>query len=169
MNASDVPTHEVADLVSRWWFAYDEGDFAALAALLAPDAHFTCRTDTGDSPFEEFVRCDVRGAEAVMAWHSDHRLNSPYPLRHNGTNVHVTGRDGGGTRFASYIFVTKVVKGVPANISSGTVTGAVAPHGGRPVFQALSIVLDTMDSLDHLPEDRSTAFPHSRPAARENA
>ncbi len=46
-----------------------------------------------------------------MAWQEAHRRDSPYPLRHNGTNVFVTGFDGTETTFSSYIFVTKIVDG----------------------------------------------------------
>jgi len=36
----------VADLLSKWWFNYDEGHFDVLRDLLTDDVHFTCRTDT---------------------------------------------------------------------------------------------------------------------------
>ena len=80
---------QMQDLVARWWWNYDEGNFDVLASLLTEDAHFSCRTDSGTTDYEEFVRADVTGRDAVMAWQTDHRLNSPYPLRHNGSNVHV--------------------------------------------------------------------------------
>ena len=41
------PFGGLADLLGRWWFSYDEGDFEALASLLTEDVHFACRTDTG--------------------------------------------------------------------------------------------------------------------------
>jgi len=34
-----------------------------------------------------FYRADVTGRDAVMGWQTDHRLNSPYPLRHNGSTT----------------------------------------------------------------------------------
>ena len=79
----------IQDLVSRWWFNYDEGNFKVLGGLLTEDVHFSCRTDSGATDYEEFVRADYTGRDAVMAWQTDHREHSPYPLRHNGTNVHV--------------------------------------------------------------------------------
>ena len=87
MTIIDVDTAAVHELLGRWWFNYDEGNFDVLAQLLTDDAHFTCRTDTGTTDYEEFVRCDLRGRDEVMAWQTDHRSNSPYPLRHNCTNV----------------------------------------------------------------------------------
>ena len=54
-----IEPSQVQDLVARWWWNYDEGNFDVLASLLTDDAHFTCRTDTGTTDFEEFVRADV--------------------------------------------------------------------------------------------------------------
>ena len=101
----------VQDLVGRWWWNYDEGNFDVLAGLLTDDVRFSCRTDTGATEYEDFVRCDVTGRDAVMAWQTDHRIDSPYPLRHNGTNVHVVGQRDREAAFASYIFVTQIVEG----------------------------------------------------------
>ena len=89
------------DLVARWWLNYDEGNFDVLAELLTEDAHFTCRTDTGTTDYEEFVRSDLPGRAEVMAWQTDHRINSPYPLRHNAANVHVVEDRGDEATFAS--------------------------------------------------------------------
>ena len=84
----------VQDLVARWWWNYDEGNFDVLASLLTEDAHSSCRTVSGTTDYEEFVRADVTGRDAVMGWQTDHRLNSPDPLRHNGSNVRVVAEDG---------------------------------------------------------------------------
>ena len=58
---------DAAALIGAWWFAYDEGDFAAVSALLAEDVHFVCRTDSGTSAIEEFVRADVSGRDEVWS------------------------------------------------------------------------------------------------------
>jgi hypothetical protein len=137
---------EVVDLVGRWWWNYDEGNFEVLRELLTDDVHFTCRTDTGETDFEEFVRADVRGREAVMAWQIPHRTNSPYPLRHNGTNVHVTEQRGGEVSFASYIYVTRIVAGQVASLSSGVVLGAARRCGSSVCLCELHVVLDTRTS-----------------------
>ena len=108
--------------------------------------HFTCRTDTGTTDYEEFVRADVRGRDAVMAWQIDHRRNSPYPLRHNGTNVHLVGRRGDEADFASYILVTQIVEGV-SPLSTAIVTGTVRVEDGALRIAALHVVLDTMTSV----------------------
>ena len=142
-GAIDVAT--VQELVGRWWLNYDEGDFEVLTGLLTDDVHFSCRTDTGETDYEEFVRADIAGRSDVMAWQREHRLDSPYPLRHNGTNVHVVGRRGDEADFRSYIYVTQIVDGV-SNLSTGIVTGTVRREGEDLRIAALQVVLDTMTS-----------------------
>jgi hypothetical protein len=137
----------IQDLVGRWWWNYDQGIFDVLANLLASDMHFSCRTDTGTTDFEEFVRADITGRDAVMAWQTDHRINSPYPLRHNGTNVHVVEQGDDDATFASYIFVTQIVDGSVASLSSGIVNGAVRIEDGALRIAHLEVVLDTMHSV----------------------
>ena len=136
---------QVQDLVARWWWNYDEGKFDVLTGLLTEDVHFSCRTDTGTTDYEEFVRADLHGRDAVMAWQTDHRVNSPYPLRHNGTNVHITEQRGDEASFASYIFVSQIVGGV-SPLSSAIVHGRVRRDGDALRLAELEVVLDTMES-----------------------
>jgi hypothetical protein len=133
------------DLVGRWWWNYDEGNFDVLAQLLTDDAHFTCRTDTGTTDYEDFVRADYSGRDAVMAWQTDHWMQSPYPLRHQGVNVHIVEQRGNEATFASYIFVTQIVGGV-APLSTAIVNGTVRRDGDVLRIAELEVVLDTMDS-----------------------
>jgi hypothetical protein len=135
----------VQDLVGKWWWNYDEGNFDVLAGLLTDDAHFTCRTDSGTTDYEEFVRADHTGRDAVMAWQTDHRVNSPYPLRHNGTNVHITGQHGDEASFSSYIFVSQIVGGV-SPLSTAIVNGRVRREGDVLLLAELEVVHDTMES-----------------------
>ena len=135
----------IQDLVSRWWFNYDEGNFKVLAELLTEDVHFSCRTDSGATDYEEFVRADYQGRDAVMAWQTDHREHSPYPLRHNGTNVHVVEQRGNEASFSSYIFVSQIVGGV-SPLSTAIVNGVVRIEGDALRIAALEVVLDTMES-----------------------
>ena len=116
-----------------------------LTRLLTEDVHFTCRTDTGATDYEEFVRSDLPGRDAVMAWQREHRLDSPYPLRHNGTNVHLVDRGEREASFCSYIFVTQIVDGV-SNLSTALVEGTVRREGDELLLAALHVVLDTMTS-----------------------
>jgi hypothetical protein len=142
-----IATADVLAVVARWWFNYDEGNFAVLAGLLDDDVHFSCRTDTGTTDYEEFVRADLRGRDAVMAWQTDHRVNSPYPLRHNGTNVHVVERSGDEATFSSYILVTQIVGGAVALLSTAIVSGTVRGAGEAVVISEFEVVLDTRDSV----------------------
>ena len=135
----------IQDLVGRWWYNYDEGHFDVLADLLTDDVHFSCRTDSGSTDYEEFVRADHTGRDDVMAWQTDHRRNSPYPLRHNGTNVHVVEQRGREASFSSYIFVSQIVGGV-APLSTAIVNGTVRLEGDRLRLAALEVVLDTRES-----------------------
>jgi hypothetical protein len=135
----------VQDLLGRWWWNYDEGNFDTLATLLTDDVHFSCRTDSGTTDYEDFVRADYSGRDAVMSWQTEHRVQSPYPLRHQGINVHIVEQRGNEATFASYIFVTQIVGGV-APLSTGIVTGSVRRDGEQLRLAELEVVLDTMES-----------------------
>ncbi len=109
------------ELVNRWWFNYDEGNLDVLEGLLTDDCRTSSRTEAGTHPHEDFIRSDCRGKAAVMAWKKEHRGHSPYPLRHNATNVHVVAERGDELDVASYLFVTQIVDRRPAPLSSGLV------------------------------------------------
>jgi hypothetical protein len=134
------------DLVARWWWNYDEGNFDVLASLLTDDVSFRVRTDTGTTDFEEFVRADLNGRDEVMAWQATHRLDSPYPLRHHGTNVHVVEQRGDEAAFASYIHVTQVVDLQVVGVPGGIVLGAVRDGEEGLRICELEVVLDTTTS-----------------------
>jgi hypothetical protein len=136
----------VADLLGKWWFNYDEGHFDVLAGLLTEDVHFTCRTDTDTVAWAEFARADVSGRDTVMFWQTEHRRNSPYPLRHNGSNVHIVEQHENEATFASYIHVTQVVNEAPMSLPGGVVRGAVRQEGDELRISELAVVLDTMTS-----------------------
>ena len=149
---SDAPIHvsELQETIARWWWNYDEGHFDVLASVLTDDVHFVCRTDTGTTDFEDFVRADVRGRDDVMAWEIQHRTDSPYPLRHHGTNVHLTARRGGAAAeadFASYIHVTHNTEAGVTNLSSAIVNGTMRRVGDAVLISALEVVLDTRQSV----------------------
>ena len=136
----------VQNLLSSWWFAYDQGAFEEWPRYFTPDAHFSCRSDSGRTDFEEFIRADVRGPD-VLSWQEQHRRNSPYPLRHNCTNVHLTDVRADDADFRSYLFVTHVVGGGVGNLASGTCSGTVRMHDGAVRIADLRVVLDFTDSV----------------------
>ncbi len=136
----------VGNLVTSWWFDYDQGNFTAWPPYFTTDAHFSCRSDSGQTDYEEFIRADVTGRDELLAWQEDHRRNSPYPLRHNGLNVHVTRNDGDDADFRSYLFVTQIVGGAVSNLSTGIVLGTVREEDGALRLADLRVILDTTDS-----------------------
>lgn len=136
-----------AALMARWWCAYDEGEFDVLTELLDEEAHFKCRTDTGTTSFEDFVRAEADGRDEIMRWQTEHRLDSPFPLRHHATNFHVTGRDGELVRFRHYLSVTQVKDVMPTPVPGGVVVGALRRRDGTVRIADLVVVLDTMDSI----------------------
>jgi hypothetical protein len=134
------------ELIHRWWFNYDEGRMEVLADLLTEDAHLISRTETGMHPYEEFIRSDSRGRDEAMAWTREHRRQSPYPLRHNGVNIHVTAERGDELDLESYLFVTQIRENKPSTLSSGIVhiTLRVTPDGYR--ISRKEVVLDSIES-----------------------
>jgi 3-phenylpropionate/cinnamic acid dioxygenase small subunit len=132
----------VQQLLASWWFDYDQGNFDEFPEYFTADAHFTCRSDSGKTAFEEFVTADVRGRDRVVRWQVEHRSNSPYPLRHNGTNVHLTGRRDGEADFRSYLFVTQIVEGAVSNLSTGICLGTAREEDGTVRLAAWRVILD---------------------------
>ena len=134
------------ELINRWWFNYDEGNLAVLRELLTEDAHLISRTETGQHPHEEFIRSDNVGRDAAMAWTADHRRHSPYPLRHNGVNIHVTAERDDELDLESYLFVTQIVERKPSTLSSGLVhfTLRLTDDGYR--IARKEVVLDSIES-----------------------
>ena len=144
---STIDPTAAQQLLARWWFAYDAGRFDELRTLLTDDVHFACRTDTGTTSFEEFVRADSRGRDEVMHWQTEHRLDSPYPLRHHVTNFHLTDGDGEHHRFRHYLVVTQVKDVFPAFVPGGVVEGVVRAEGDGLRIAEVVVILDTMDSV----------------------
>lgn len=137
---------DVQQLLNHWWFAYDNALFDEWPAMWTADAHFSCRSDTGRTAFEEFVTADAQGHDAVLAWQTDHRMHSPHPLRHGGENIHVVDQGDDRATFRSYIRVSQIVGGQVANLSTGIVHGSVAVEDGVLRIADLNVVLDTEDS-----------------------
>ena len=149
-----IESSAVTELLGRWWFEYDQGNFDAWPDYFTADASFSCRSDSGQTAFEEFVTADVAGRDDLLKWQEDHRRNSPYPLRHNGTNVHLVEDE----RFRSYLFVTQIVEGAVSNLSSGLCLGKVREEDGRLKLAELRVILDFTSSelFDAAPRQQPT-------------
>jgi hypothetical protein len=138
---------EITELLARWWFRYDEGDIDALKQLLTEDATFRCRTDTGQTEYEEFVRADFRGRDEICFWQAKHRDASPHPLRHMTMNVAVDRNEGEASDFTSYLLVTQVVGGRPDPVPGGVVHGTARQTDEGLQLSAFELVLDTQESI----------------------
>jgi hypothetical protein len=143
----EITLPELQEFIAGFWYHYDEAHYDELAARYAEDVHYLTRSDTGASPFEELMSPELDGRDAVMEWLSEHRKQSPYPLRHHATNVHRTGTDGGVTRARFYIFVNQVANFVPFAVSSGVVSVGVRRGTNGLEFTDMDVVLDTHNSV----------------------
>jgi hypothetical protein len=156
---NEISISELQEFIAEFWYHYDEGHYDDLAARLADDVRYASRTDSGTTEFEEFVRADIRGRDETLAWLTEHRDGSPYPLRHNGANIFRTGNDGVVTTFRSYIFVTQVTNGVPFAVSTAIVDGGVTRGPSGLLLASMTVILDTRESapFNSLVEDTADA------------
>jgi 3-phenylpropionate/cinnamic acid dioxygenase small subunit len=136
----------IHEFVNRYWFTYDEGRLDELAGLLADDCRLRSRTELGTHPFEEFIRSDNQGRDAVMAWTKQHRRESPYPLRHHAANVHVVAERGDEVDVDSYLFVTQIVGRTPSTLSSGIVHWTLRRTDRGYELRDKEVVLDSIES-----------------------
>lgn len=135
------------EFIHHWWFNYDEGRLDVLAGLLTDDCRLRSRTETGMHPYEEFIASDNVGPEAALAWTKDHRRHSPYPLRHQASNVFVAAIRGDEIDLESYLFVTQIVNRMPSTLSTGIVhvTLRLSADGYR--LKSKDVVLDSIESI----------------------
>ena len=143
----DITLPELQEFIAGFWYHYDEAHYDELAASYAEDVHYLTRSDSGASPFEDLMSPELHGRDAVMEWLSDHRKQSPYPLRHHATNVHRTGTEGDVTRARFYILVNQIANFVPFAVSSGVVNVGVRREATGLVFTEMDVVLDATNSV----------------------
>ncbi|WIM86235.1 nuclear transport factor 2 family protein [Candidatus Mycobacterium wuenschmannii] len=144
---NDITLSDLQEFIAAFWYAYDEAHFEELTANLAEDVHYVTRSDSGASPFEELMSPEMHGRAAVMEWMTEHRRQSPYPLRHHATNIHRTGRDGPATTARFYILVNQIANFVPFAVSSGVVDVSVRRGSSGLMFTDMEVVLDTQNSV----------------------
>lgn len=157
--SNDITLPELQEFIATFWYRYDEAHYDELAASYSEDVHYLTRSDSGSSPFEDLMSPELHGRDAVMDWLSEHREQSPYPLRHHASNVHRTGTDGEVTQARFYIFVNQIANFVPFAVSSGVVNVGVRRGGNGLEFTEMDVVLDATNSvlLSELHADSSTA------------
>jgi len=144
---NDITLSELQEFIAGFWYHYDEAHHDELAASYAENVRYISRSDSGASPFEELMSPELHGRDAVMEWLSEHREQSPYPLRHHATNVHRTGVDGAVTRATFYIFVNQIANFVPFAVSSGVVNVGVRRGTDGLEFTEMDVVLDATNSV----------------------
>lgn len=145
--SNDVTLSELQEFIAGFWYHYDEAQYDKLAAGCADNVRYVTRSDSGTSPFEELMSPELHGRAAVMEWMSEHRKQSPYPLRHHATKVHRTGTDGDITHARFYILVNQTANFVPFAVSSGVANVGVRRGAGGLEFTEMDIVLDTTNSV----------------------
>jgi hypothetical protein len=143
---TNITLSELQEFIAAFWYHYDEAHYDVMAAGYAEDIRYISRSDSGASPFEELMSPELRGREAVMEWLVEHRKQSPYPLRHHGTNVHRTGTDDEVTRARFYIFVNQIANFVPFAVSSGVANVGVRRGANGLEFTEMEVILDTTNS-----------------------
>lgn len=141
--SNDITLPELQEFIAGFWYHYDEAHYDELTACFTEDIRYVSRSDSGASPFEELMSPELRGRDAVMEWLSQHREQSPYPLRHHATNVHRTAVD----RARFYIFVNQVANFVPFAVSSGVAEVGVRRTADGLQFTDIDVVLDTTNSV----------------------
>lgn len=145
--SDDITLPDLQEFIAGFWYHYDEAHYPELAARYAEDARYVSRSDSGASPFEELMSPELRGRATIMQWLSEHREQSPYPLRHHATNVHRTGKDGDVTRARFYLLVNQVANFVPFAVSSGVAEVGVRRGANGFEFTDMDVVLDTTNSV----------------------
>jgi hypothetical protein len=145
--SNDIAPAELQDFIAGFWFHYDEAHYDEMAAAFAEDARYVSRSDSGASPFEELMSPELNGRDTVMEWLSEHRRESPYPLRHHATNLHRTEVDGDTVRARFYIFVNQITNFVPFAVSSGVANVAVRRGAAGLEFTEMEVILDTTNSV----------------------
>ncbi|ORA16125.1 nuclear transport factor 2 family protein [Mycobacterium asiaticum] len=145
--SEDITLPELQEFIGGFWYHYDEAHYDELAARYADNIRYVSRSDSGASPFEELMSPELRGRDEVLQWLTEHREQSPYPLRHHATNVHRIGSDGDVTRARFYLFVNQIANFVPFAVSSGVAEVGVRRGGTHGLeFTEMDVVLDTTNS-----------------------
>ena len=145
-DADMIDPGAVGNLVTSWWFDYDQGNFTAWPPLLH-------RRRTLLLP--QRLRADrLRGV------HPGRRLGSrraarvaggpppqqPVPAAPQRPQRARHPRPDGEADFRSYLFVTQIVDGAVTNLSTGIVLGTAREEDGVLRIADLRVILDTSDS-----------------------
>jgi hypothetical protein len=145
----------IHEFIHRYWFHYDEGFLDVIAGMLCEDCELQSRTERGDHPYEEFIAAHSQGRDVAMSWTKQHRQFSPYPLRHQASNIFVTAERDDEVDVVSYLFVTQIIDRKPSPLSSGIVQWTLRRGvDGSYQVRKQNLVLDSIESaaFESIPE-----------------
>ena len=145
--SNEITLSEVQEFIAGFWYHYDQGHFAELAARIGDEMEYISRSDSGNCPFEDLLAAELHGGTETLAWLTQHRNENPYPLRHHATNIFRTGTDGTVTNVRFYLYVNQVTNNVPFDVSSGVVDVGIRRSANGLVFTSMNVVLDAEDSV----------------------
>jgi hypothetical protein len=145
--SNEITLSEIQEFIAAFWYHYDQGHFAELAARIGDEMEYLSRSDSGDCPFEELLAAELHGGAETLAWLTQHRNENPYPLRHHATNIFRTGIEGPVTNVRFYLYVNQVTNNVPFDVSSGVVDVGIRRAEGGLVLTKMRVVLDAEDSI----------------------
>lgn len=143
---SRVALAEVQGLLGSWWYDYDEANFDRWPQYFTTYAHYTSRSDSGASRFEDVVHGDYRGRDRIVSDLAQHRAAGLYPLRHFCMNAHLLAVRDGEADFRCYVLVTRVADQQAMPIASGRCSGTVRLLDGELRIAAMNLVFDLTDS-----------------------
>jgi hypothetical protein len=162
--SNEITLSEVQEFIAGFWYHYDQGHFAELAARIGDEMEYLSRSDSGDCPFEQLLAAELHGGAETLAWLTQHRNENPYPLRHHATNVYRTGTSGEITTARFYLYVNQVTNNVPFDVSSGVVDVGIRRGDNSLVFTSMSVILDAEDSIplaEHTAKKSAATAAHS--------
>ncbi len=134
------------DALARWYVNYDEARFEVLEKLVTDDIVSRSRSDAGTEPSMDPIRSEAIGREAVLRWTREHRLESPYPMRHYITNAYVAAIRDDEIDIEAYLLVTLVQGRTPAPVSSGLLLATVRRVGEEYLLCRKEVVIDSIES-----------------------
>lgn len=142
-----IEEFKAIDAVSRWYVHYDEGRFELLDDLVTDDVESRSRSDAGTPASEDPIRSEAIGREAVLAWTREHRLESPYPMRHNLANAYIAAVRGNEIDVEAYMLVTLTRNGTPVPVSGGLLRATVRVVEGAYLLCRKEVVIDSIESV----------------------
>jgi hypothetical protein len=145
--SNEITLSEIQEFIAAFWYHYDQGHFAELAAWIGDEMEYLSRSDSGDCPFEELLAAELHGGAETLAWLTQHRNENPYPLRHHATNIFRTSIEGPVTNVRFYLYVNQVTNNVPFDVSSGVVDVGVRRSADGLVLTSMKVILDAEDSV----------------------